>query len=188
MPQSVYTKILDLLTELSREGAPQDLFQFADAIHNKQIESFVIWRPGADPNAPPVKSYCSVQSIRRLLRFAAELGLIEIGADRQCGLTGYGRNAVQGDNYPRVLSLHLTMYLKEKAGVSYSEIKDAITAIRRPEVAFFDTIYEKLRSERELKIGEERLHTVLYLLERCGMLASLTKKIYFAPEVQPWAA
>jgi tRNA nucleotidyltransferase/poly(A) polymerase len=80
------------------------------------------------------------------------------------------------------------MYLKEKAGVSYSEIKDTISAIRRPEVAFFDTIYEKIRAERELMIGEDRFHTVLYLLERCGMLTSLTKKVYFAPESQAWAA
>jgi hypothetical protein len=28
---------------------------------------------------------------------------------------------------------------------------------------------------------------VLYLLERCGMLTSLTRKVYFSPETQAWS-
>jgi hypothetical protein len=32
------------------------------------------------------------------------------------------------------------------------------------------------------RIGESRLRMVLYLLERCGMLDSVTKKIYYVPE------
>jgi hypothetical protein len=156
----------------------------AEQIHEQEIESFAIWRPGPDPDSLPIKTYCSAKAIRRLIRFVAEIGLIELGEGRQCRLTNYGQNALRGDNYPRVLATHVAMYLKDGAGVTYSEIKDTIASIRSPEVPFFDTIYVKISSERDLQIGEGRLRMVLYLLERCGMLESVTKKIYFAPEAQ----
>jgi len=186
MPYSNFTKIFDLLTELEKEGSPTDLFQFAEEIQKKEIESFAIWRPGPDPEAPPAKSYCSPTSIRRLIRFTAELGLIGLDDERQCTLTTYGQNALRGDNYVRVLSTHLTMYLKEKSGVTYSEIKDIIASVRRPQVAFFETIYGLITEEQELHIGKARFRMVLYLLERCSMLTSITRKIYFAPEMQAW--
>ena len=184
MPHSNYSKIFDLLTELDRADTPQDVFEFAERIHEQEIESFAIWRPGPDPGSLPVKTTCSTKAIRRLIRFVAELGLVEIGEGRQCRLTSYGRNALREDNYPRVLATHVAMYLKDGAGITYSEIKDTIASIRSPEVPFFDTIYGRISSERDLQIGESRLRMVLYLLERCDMLSSVTKKIYFAPEAQ----
>lgn len=186
MPYSNYSKIYDLLTELAGKDQPKDLFELAEEIRDSEIESFAIWRPGPEPDAPPTKTYCSTTSIRRLIRFVTELGFIDLDEERQCRLTSYGRNALRDENYPRVLSTHLTMYLKDRAGVTYSEIKETILAIHRPEVAFFDTIYGRISSQRELQIGEGRFRMVLYLLERCGMLSSLTKKIYFAPEAQVW--
>ena len=186
MPYSNYSKIYDLLTELAKEDRPKDLFDFAEEIQNSQIESFAIWRPGSEPDTPPTKTYCSTTSIRRLIRFVTELGFIDLDEERQCRLTSYGRNALRGDNYPRVLSTHLTMYLKDRVGVTYSEIKETILAIQRPEVAFFDTIYGRISSQKDLQIRQSRFRMVLYLLERCGMLTSLTKKIYFAPEAQVW--
>jgi hypothetical protein len=182
MPYSNYSKIFDLLTELAEEDAPKDVFELAEEIRDKEIESFAIWRPGPEPGSPPIRTYCSTEAIRRLLRFTAELGLIEIVDRRQCSLTSYGRNALKGDNYARVLATHIAMYLKDSAGVTYSEIRDTIAAIRRPDVPFFDTIYDRLSSERDLRIGKTRLRMVLYLLERCGMLIAITRKLYFAPE------
>jgi hypothetical protein len=184
MPYSNYSKIFALLTELARDNTPQDVFVLAEQIREQEIEAFAIWRPGPAPGSLPVKTISSTKSIRRLIRFVAELGLVEIGEGRQCSLTTYGRNALREDNYPRVLATHVAMYLKDKAGITYSDIKDTIASIRRPEVPFFDTIYSRVSSERDLQIGEDRLRMVLYLLERCGMLSSVTKKIYSAPETQ----
>lgn len=184
MPQSNYSKILDLLTELAKEDAPKDLFEFADEIQDRQLASFIIWRPGPEPDSPPIQAYCSPKSIRRLVRFVADLGFIEIVEKRTCSLTTYGRNALREDSYDRMLSTHLTLYLRQKAGISYSEIKDVIAAIRRPEVPFFSTIYDRLDGAQDLQIGKQRFRMVLYLLERCGMLTSITRKIYFAPEAQ----
>lgn len=184
MPQSNYSKIFDLLTELSKEDAPQDLFQFAEEIQNRQLESFAIWRPGPEPGTPTVKSYCSPRAIRRLIRFVASLGLIELGEKRSCSLTTYGRNALKGDSYDRTLATHLALYLKQNAGISYSEIKDVISSIRRPNVPFFETIYDQLNGTQNLQIGKQRFRMTLYLLERCGMLSSITRKIYYAPEAQ----
>jgi hypothetical protein len=183
MPQSNYSKIFDLLTELAAEDAPKDIFEFAEEIHAKQLESFAIWRPGPQPDSPPIKTHCSPKSIRRLVRFAADLGFIELGEKRTCSLTAYGRNALREDSYDRMLATHLALYLRQKAGVSYSEIKDVIASIRRPEVPFFDTIYDRLDGAQDLQIGKQRFRMVLYLLERCSMLTSITRKIYYAPEV-----
>jgi hypothetical protein len=180
MPYSNYTKIFDLLAEMAKEDVSKDIFQFAEEVRDKQIESFAIWRAEGEPGSSPVKTYCSAKSIRRLIRFISQLGFIELDGGRQCSLATYGRNALKGDNYSRALATHVAMYLNEKAGITYSEIKEIIGSIRRPEVPFFDTIYEKMTSEQDLKIGESRMRMVLYLLERCGMLTTMTRKIYFA--------
>jgi hypothetical protein len=184
MPYSNYTKIFSLLTELADGDEPRDIFQLAEEIRAKEIESFAIWRAGPEPGSLPTRSFCSPEAIRRLIRFVAELGLVQIGEGRQCSLTTYGQNALRGDNYSRVLATHVAMYLKGNAGITYSEIRDTIASIQSPEVPFFDTIYGQISSERDLLIGESRLRMVLYLLERCGMLTSITRKVYFAPEVQ----
>jgi hypothetical protein len=184
MPYSNYSKMFALLAEMAEEDTPTDIFELAEQIRDKEIESFAIWRPGEEPGSPTTKTYCSAESIRRLIRFVAELGLIDISDGRQCSLTSYGRNAVRGDNYSRVLATHVAMYLKEKAGITYSEIRDTIASIRGPEVPFFDTIYDRVSSEQDLQIGESRLRMVLYLLERCGTLTTVTRKVYFAPELQ----
>jgi hypothetical protein len=181
MPHSNYSKIFALLTELAKEDAPKDIFEFAEKVRDSQLESFAIWRPGPEPGSLPTKTYCSTKSIRRLIRFAAQLGFVEIDR-RQCRLTPPGRNALKGDNYSRTLATRIAMYLKENAGVTYSDIMDSIASIRGTEVPFFDTIYGRISSERDLQLGEARLRMVLYLLERCGMLTTMTRKVYFAPE------
>ena len=187
MPYSNYTKIFDLLTELDHGDGPRELFAWAEEVREKEIESFAIWRPGPEPDAPPIKTYCSAKSIRRLIRFVAELGLIKIGEGKECRLTSTGRNALQGDNYGRAMSTHMAMYLKNQAGITYSDLKDTISAIQRSGVPFFDTIYERVSDEQELQIGEGRFRMALYLLERCGMLTSLTRKVYFSPEAEAWS-
>jgi len=183
MPHSNYSKISDLLTELAEAESPPDIFDFAEAIRDKEIESFAIWRPGSEPGAAPIKTYCSTTAIRRLIRFVSELGFVEIGEDRTCRLTARGRNALRQDDYPRILATHVAIYLKERAGITLTEIKNTITAVRRPEVPFFEVIYGRISAERDLQITARRLRMVLYLLERCGMLVTVTKKIYFAPDV-----
>lgn len=187
MPTSNYTKIFDLLTELDQSAGPRELSEWADQIQEKEIESFAIWRPGPEPGSLPVKTYCSAESIRRLMRFVAELGFIEIGEGEQCHLTSTGRNALQGDNYARAMSTHMAMYLKNRAGITYSDLKETIAAIQRSGVPFFDTIYERVSDEQELQIGEGRFRMALYLLERCGMLTSLTRKVYFSPDAEAWS-
>jgi hypothetical protein len=184
MPYSNYTKIYDLLNVMAGLGDARDLFEVAETVQAREIESFAIWRPGANEGDPTEKSYCSTASIRRLIRFSAELDLIAIDEDRLCRLTTYGRNATREDRYASTLSTHLANYLRHTAGVSYSEIKDTIAAIRRPDVAFFETIYDRLVSQTDLGITKDRLRMVMYLLERCGRLVSVTKKIYYAPAVE----
>jgi hypothetical protein len=182
MPYSNYSKIYDLLNVMSNLGGPQDLFDLAETVQAREIESFAVFRAGPEPGDEVEKSYCSTATIRRLIRFTAELELTEIDEGRQCQLTQYGKNATSEDRYADTLSTLLANYLRQKAGVSYSDIKDTITAIRRPDVAFFETIYERLSSQADLGITKDRLRSVMYLLERCGRLDSVTKKIYFAPE------
>lgn len=186
MPRSNYTKIYDLLTELAKEDEAKDLFQLAEEIREKEIDSFLVFLPGPEPGSESVKAYCSDTSIRRLVRFMADLRFVEIDAERQCSLTSYGQNALREDNYSTTLATHLAMYLKENAGITYSEIKKAIDSVQRPQVPSFDTIYGMITSERELLIGEGRFRAVLYLLERCGMLTTMIRKVYFAPEAEPW--
>ena len=120
MPYSQYSKMHDLLRELSAKEEAVEINGFAEEIHNKQIESFAIWRR-AEGSDSSIKTYCSTTAIRRLIRFAAELELIEIHDQRRCELTPMGANALQADNYPTQLAAQVVKYLREKAGITYEE-------------------------------------------------------------------
>ena len=82
------------------------------------------------------------------------------------------------DRYAQQLGSAVRIYLREDGGVTFEEIMDVINSIERPEIPFFDTIFSELRSN--LRISEERLRSVMYILERCGMLQTRTKKTYFS--------
>lgn len=183
MPYSNYTKIRDLLQEVDRLGVPTELDALAETVRGREIESFAIWR-APDPESPPVKTYCSTEAIRRLIRFTRDLGLLAIDDQDLVSLTRPGQNALAAGNYDKVLSTHLAMYLKETVGVTYSDIKDVLASIRRPEVPSFETIFRKLQSSQQIKVPEDHFRAVLYLLERCGMLTTQIRKIYFAPELK----
>ena len=184
MPYSNYTKIHDLLTRLSAEPAPLEINDLAEVIRSEEIESFAIFRPGDGPGTPSEKTMCSAAAIRRIVRFTADLGFIEIGTGRLCRVTGFGRNALQEGNYNHALATHVTMYLNENAGMSFTDLKDTITAIRRPDIPFFETIYKRLKAERELTITQSRLRMLMYLLERCEQLTATVRKVYSVPETE----
>jgi hypothetical protein len=186
MPHSNYTKIHDLLGEMAAKDQPVEISQLAEEIREKELESFAVWLPNPKAGGAPVKSYCSTKSIRRLIRFVSDVGLVEIGDGRVCSITSYGRNALMDDNYSTTLATHLAMYLKSHVGVTFSEIKATIAGVRHPELPFFDTIYGRITEQRELQIGEGRFRMVLYLLERCGMLPTLIRKVYLTPDTEAW--
>jgi len=184
MPYSNYSKIRDLLRQLAQQGSPQELGSYIESVRAQEIESFSIWRAGPGPDQPPVKSTCSADAIRHLVKFVSELGLVSVDEGGLCSLTGSGQRAQAEGNYDKVLATHLAMYLKDKAGVTYTDVKDAIRTIQRPEVPSFATIYQALGRQKEIGVPEEQFRGLLYLLERCGMLSTQIRKLYFAPEAQ----
>jgi hypothetical protein len=183
MPYSNYSKIRDMLLELDRLGGTPALGVLAESIRSQGVESFSVYRAPA-PGAPPERSACSPDAVRRLVRLAADLGFVAIDEEGLCSLTRVGRSAVVPGSYDKVLSTHLALYLKERVGVTYTEIKEALGQIRPPEVPSFDTLYRHLAGRKEIKVPEDQFRTILYLLERCGMLTTQIRKIYFAPEVK----
>jgi hypothetical protein len=133
---------------------------------------------------PAEKTTCSPEAVRRLMRLAADLGLAAIDEEGRCSLTRFGYSALAPGNYDKVLSTHLALYLKERVGVTYTDIKDALGLVRHPEVPSFDILYRHLAAQKGIKVPEDQFRTLLYLVERCGMLTTQIRKIYFAPEVK----
>lgn len=182
MPHSSYSRIYDLIFELSKKNESIRIFEFSEEINSKQIESFAIWRAGPTPNSP-IKSYCSPSSIRRLIRFASELGFLRIGDQSLCEITPIGRNALNTENYPVQLAAQLIKYLRDEAGITLEEIENIIVDIPKPSLPYFDTIYHQILSTKDLRISENRLRGVLFLLERCKVLETATRKAYFPREI-----
>jgi hypothetical protein len=177
MPHSNYSKIYDLLQGLSSKEMPVGLVDFAHEIHNNRLESFAIWR-AADGGAP-VKTYCSPESVQRLIHFAEQLNLIRVDEQGRCSISGIGLNAVNRRDYPRHLGAQLVRYLRDEVGITEAELKGVIGGIRRPRVPDFDTIFERVTDGRTLGVSKDHFRGVLYLLERCGMLETMIRKVYF---------
>jgi hypothetical protein len=177
MPHSNYSKIYDLLQELSSKEMPVGLVDFSHEIHNNRLESFAIWR--AADGGLPAKTYCSPESVQRLIRFAAELNLIRVDDQGRCSISGIGLTAVDRAAYPRHLGAQLARYLRDEVGITEAELKSLIGGIRRPRVPDFDSIYERVTDGRTLGVTKDRFRGVLYLLERCGLLETMIRKVYF---------
>lgn len=177
MPHSTYTKIYDTLAYLEKVGA-KELRELSEEIHNANIESFAIWRR-ADGTTRPVKSFCSPQSIRRLLRFMNEIELVDIEKERVCKIRPEGINALKGENFPTQLGAQLIKYMRETVKLPFSSLESIIKQIKRPQIPDNDTIFDIAKKQKAL-ISEESFRRLLYLLQRCDKLSASVKKIYSA--------
>jgi hypothetical protein len=176
MPYSTFSKIYDLLSVMDKAG-PKDIFELSHEIHETQIESFAIWRR-PDGSGQPIKSYCSEASIRRLTRFAHALGLIDIENQRICQINDIGRYALSEDNYATQLGTQVMRYMRESIGLPFDELERHIESIKRPAIPDGQTIYQTLVLPRKLSISEDQFRRLLYLLQRCGILSGIVRKIY----------
>jgi hypothetical protein len=173
MPYSTYSKIYDLLSVLDQIGS-KDIFELASEIYGRGIESFAIWRR-SEGSERPVKGYCSEASIRRLIRFVCLLQLIDMENARICRINQIGKNALTGDNYSTQLSAQVKTYMREVVGLAFEDLSAHIDTLKVPDAR---TIYLTLIVPRKLGISEEDFRRLLYLLQRCGELAGVIRKIY----------
>ena len=176
MPYSTFSKMYDLLMVLDQTGA-EDIFRLSRQIHEGRIESSAIWRRtgGSDQ---PVKSYCSQASIRRLIRFAHALGLVAIENQRTCEINDIGRNALTGDNYATQLGTQVIWYMGQSVGLTLDDLENHIDSLDRPAIPDAQTIYQTLVIPLNLPVSEDRFRRLLYLLQRCGILSGIVRKIY----------
>lgn len=173
MPYSTYTRLRDLLGWVADAGS-SDIKTLAEAIHEEPVESFAIWRRGTGGNS--IKQYCSPAAIRRLIRFAAELDLVNIENSKDVSLTPQGQNALRGSNFDWQVSTQLKGYL-EKYRTTFAVLAKVIRDIKLPEIPDLYTVLEKLRRQGAT-IDDREFRRVINLLVRTGELGSRMRRMF----------
>lgn len=178
MPYSTFSKIYDILVELS-EGGDATVEELAERIYTEwpKAGSFTFFRRTAE-DRPPIGQPCTRRCIQRNISFAQYLGLLHI-EDGVCALTDEGVNAMRGDNYPAQLGTLVNGILAD-GGFPATEIVRAISTLIAPELPDWETIW-KHRPDG-CRLDRERFRKLLYLLGRSGDLELTIKLLYGIPE------
>jgi len=150
---SVYSKVREILRELDATPLPtNDLI----ARLRENRESFIYLQK--DNSGQVSARPCNDSTIRRIIQFAVELGLLAETEPRQ--LTQEGRTATEPGRYDDVLRTAVLQYLEDN-GVSWPALEKAIEKADLPEP---DTLHRSLGSP----LSRSEFRTCLYILSLCG--------------------
>lgn len=176
MPYSTFSKIHDILLSLQSQEQPIPINDLAETVQNDESkESFNVWiRSGSETRQTRVQ----IASIRRVIRFTAALNLLEIRDGRLCLLTKIGENALDGGNYPVQLASQLKRYMKDRFGIDFSQLEDAIESIKSPAVPTRATVIGVIRERYNVSVDEAGFRSLLYLFERCNEIDAKMAKLY----------
>jgi hypothetical protein len=169
---TTYDRIRTLLEEVKRnEGAGskgRDYFDLADYLAGRQLKEFLI--------DVEEKRYLSSSALRKLLRLLKDLDLVEFG--EVVRLTAAGKQALQGDNYDRMVSTAALEYLGKTHAITLTTIHDAIASVSLPDVPESETIFKKIPTPSKHDLGFDRFRTILFLLYHTHRLERDVKVLY----------
>lgn len=171
---TTYDRIRALLEQVKRNEAAgdkaRDYYELAEYLANRQIKEFIV-----DANK---NRFLSAAAIRRLLRLLSEMKLITVGEEDKVVLLGpAGRQALQGENYDRMVS-QAALEMLNSFDITLESITDAIASVKLPNVPEAETIFEKLSGTRKEDLGFERFRLILYLLYWTRRLNREVKVLY----------
>jgi len=177
MPYSTFSKIRDILTEVD-QGGEATVGELAERIRSSwpdKAGSFTWFRrAGGEP--PSEIEPCSLDSIRRNIRFAERLGLLS-SQDGVYRLTDDGRNAVRGDYAGQVGTL-VNGILADR-GFSLRQVNLVISQLPGGEVPDWQTIWK--HRPRECLLEQEEFRKLLYLSGRSGNIDLGMRLVYGVP-------
>jgi hypothetical protein len=166
-----YDRIRVLLREIQRNQSPgnrQNLSVFASQLSRRRVEEFLLDRRK--------DSYLSDRALKRLLKLIAKMNLVEI-SDDALKLTRSGLQALQGNNYDRMLSTAALEYLSGYR-ITLQTIYTSIEAITLPDVPEAKRIFDGLESTDKDRLGFDRFRMILHLLHCSNRLMRQVKVMY----------
>ena len=172
MPRSTYSKLLQVLVTSESIG-PKNISELAIAVQERKPDAFAIFR--RDGTGKIVKSFASTESIRRNIRFAVALELLEADGNKSVvHLTDLGRKALEGERYRSVLGQAVVNYLdnnKDAFGFDFEDIHRAIETQTAPS-------RQDIQSQLNPVMSDELFRKVLHLLATCERIKYRDKRIY----------
>lgn len=169
---TTYDRIRTLLEEVRRnEGAgnkARDYFELATYLASREIKEFLI--------DAEERRFLSAAALRKLLRLLKDLGLVEFGDATT--LTPAGKQALQGNNYDRMVSTAALEFLSKSYAITLGSIHDAIGLVTLPEVPESEVIFKKLSNPSKDDLGFDRFRTLLFLLYCTHRLDREVKVLY----------
>lgn len=124
--------------------------------------------------------YMSVSSIRRILRLAVDLDLAERVTNERntIKLTDRGAKCLRSEKQCALQVRACVTTFLDNNNVGLDRVKDAVSAIRLPNVPDAKTIFIELSADPRMTMGEKLFRTMMYLLWRAGGAERAVKVLY----------
>lgn len=168
---TTYARIWSAMREATNKTEWDSYAELAHDIREKKLSDFRVRGEGDN-----IEDYMRESSIRRLLRFMEELGLI-LQTDGSVTLTENAkRSLATEDAYKRQIRSSVKNYLEEHA-LPLDDILAVIREVQLPEVPDAQTIYTKL-VDRDHRVTDDRLRTLLYLYSLADGIERITRVHY----------
>jgi hypothetical protein len=169
---TTYDRIRTLLEEVKRNESAgnkaRDYFDLSTYLASREIREFLI--------DAEEKRFLSAAALRKLLRLLKDLGLVAFGD--AAILTAAGKQALQGNNYDRMVSTAALEFLSKSYDITLASIHDVIASVTLPEVPESEVIFKKLSNPRKNDLGFDRFRTLLFLLHCTHRLDRELKVLY----------
>ena len=144
----------------------------AEAIRTSRPPEFKMRGDGSSED-----DFMKAPSITRLIRFAADLGLIQrSGSNESVSLTASGRRSLQSDGTYRRQIQSSAKSLLEAKGASLDVLETEINGVALPDVPDADTLFERM--EPQVDLTEDDLRRLLFLLACAEGIDRVTRVHY----------
>lgn len=171
---NTYDRLKVVLRHSNRSSSWPSAQDLATDIRRRRLAPFRIRGDGS-----ATEDYMQEPSIRKLVRLAIDLGLIEEDGDSSLVITQRGKTALENDDtFARQIRSSAKTYL-DHCSLPFEQILDVINKVRLPDVPDAKTIYDHVaRLSPRPEIDEASLTTLLYLLYCANGLARKVRAHY----------
>jgi hypothetical protein len=178
--RSLYRKIQSVVEEAGRGGFTDFESLISKIIKNPPLQ-FTRYEKIKESETRVVP--CKEDSVRRVVYFTAELGLIDGSTGK---LAKAGTQAMKRDYFDRVMRQQIANTLKNR-GISQTVLFDTIKSMladgKAHNMPSWDAIYNRLSSDNN-KLSRKDFHVFLTLLSYSGAIAYIQKRIFLPHHTQ----
>ena len=169
---TTFKRIQTLIHQANNEKKWADSDELAEYVRAQKIKDFQTKKG----KSSDIENYMKIATIKRLIRFAEELELIDKASNGELKLTMQGIKALKSDdNYKSQIKSSVKSLLVER-NAPLNKIIDTAKKIQPPEYPDASTIFKNLPAGTD--VSEKELRSILFLYALAEGINRKTKVMY----------